>query len=135
MSDYIKIMYNRTIKVLNEDSTFSKRMTLTVSHCLISYRHLLFVYLRINLILTYCADLLFQEVVLGGISEIMFFKVGRFKNKRSHMIRYQEIEVDRGGYLHFSCRNEVVQFYEHFLTFYLLHESTKNHSQIHELSN
>lgn len=116
MSDYIKIMYNRTIKVLNEDSTFSKRMTLTVSHCLISYRHLLFVYLRINLILTYCADLLFQEgdlevvkngahvrvhnhpvVVLGGISEIMFFKVGRFKNKRSHLIKYQEIEVDRGG--------------------------------------
>lgn len=59
-------MYNRTIKVLNEVSTFQKKNDIDSVPLFDFISPPLFVYLRINLILTYCSDF----IILGGDSEV-----------------------------------------------------------------
>lgn len=59
-------MYNRTIKVLNEDSTFQKKNDMDSVTLFDFISPPLFVYLRINLILTYCSDFF----ISGGYSSV-----------------------------------------------------------------
>lgn len=56
-------MYNRTIKVLNEDSTYKKKKWKKRMTLFDFISPPLFVYLRINLILTYCPDFI---ILTGG---------------------------------------------------------------------